>query len=165
MKTATLMRIERGAANTFTLAARPTVSPSNWLLRFVHATEEGVYQLCIADAIANTGRPVQLTFTEVSASPDPQDAEVTLSPGQWNLYVYEQTTTLLNWTLADRLVYEQLIEVVGAAIPPPDPTNPCGGGGDCPYDGEIIVNGVAAGTFGPFDPCEDNTVNINITFS
>jgi hypothetical protein len=38
-------------------------------------------------------------------------------------------------------------------------------GGACPYDGEIIVNGVNEGTFGPFDPCEDNTININITFS
>jgi hypothetical protein len=108
---------------------------------------------------------VQLTFTEVAASPDPQDAEVTLSPGQWNLYVYEQTTTSLNWTLADRLVFEQLIEVVGAAIPPPDPTNPCGGGGDCPYDGVINVNGVPSGTFGPFDPCDDNELTVNITFS
>ena len=38
-------------------------------------------------------------------------------------------------------------------------------GGACPYDGVIIVNGVNEGTFGPFDPCEDNTININITFS
>lgn len=135
------MRIERGASNTFTLAARPTLSPSKWLLRFVHATDEGVYQLCIAEAIANVGRPVQLTFTEVASSPDPQDAEVTLSPGQWNLYVYEQDDTSLNWTLAGRLVFEQLVEVVGEAIPPPAPTNPCGG--DCP---PTTVNGVESDT-------------------
>lgn len=38
-------------------------------------------------------------------------------------------------------------------------------GGSCPYDGVITIDGVPSGTFGPFDPCEDNTLNINITYS
>jgi hypothetical protein len=33
-------------------------------------------------------------------------------------------------------------------------------GGSCPYDGEIFINGVLSGTFGPFDPCVPNTLNI-----
>ena len=33
-------------------------------------------------------------------------------------------------------------------------------GGSCPYDGIIQINGVQVGTFGPFDPCVDNTLNI-----
>lgn len=37
---------------------------------------------------------------------------------------------------------------------------PCGGA--CPYDGIIQINGVPVDTFGPFDPCEDNTLTINI---
>jgi hypothetical protein len=41
----------------------------------------------------------------------------------------------------------------------------CGGGVGCPYDGVIVVNGVPSGTFGPFDPCEDNELTVNITFS
>ena len=160
------MRIERAASNTFTLAVRPTVSPSRWLLRFVSVNDEAVYQLCIAQAVAVAGRPVQITFDEVSASPDPQDGEVTLSPGQWHLYVYEQSTTSLNWTQADRLVYEQLVEVVGAAAPPPEPTDPCAGsGGDCPLDIIVNVDGVQVDTFEDVDPCEDNTLNINITYS
>lgn len=136
------MRIERGASNSFTLAVRPTLSPSKWLLRFVKVDDEAVYQLCIAEAIATVGNPVQLTFTEVSASPDAQDAEVTLSPGQWDLYVYEQDDTSLNWTLAERLAYQQLIEVVGAAAPDPEPTNPCGA--DCPTECEVIAAAEAA---------------------
>ena len=36
----------------------------------------------------------------------------------------------------------------------------CESGGDCPYDGIIQINGVQVGTFGPFDPCVDNTLNI-----
>lgn len=37
---------------------------------------------------------------------------------------------------------------------------PCAGG--CDYDGIVNINGVQVATFGPFDPCVDNTVNINL---
>lgn len=124
------MRIERGASNGLLLAARPTLSPSYWLLRFVKVDNEAVYQLCISDAVkVSVGNPVMVEFTEVASGADPQSAEVTLSPGQWMLYAYEQNTTSLNWTLANKLAYEQLVEVVGAAAPDPEPTDPCGG--DC----------------------------------
>jgi hypothetical protein len=123
------MRFERDASNTFTLAARPTLSPSEWLLRFVKV-DSGVEMLCVADAYAVTGRPVRLTFVETATSPAALDSEVTLSTGQWQLYVYEQASaTNLNYTLTDRLVYDTLVEVVGAAIPDPEPTDPCTGGG------------------------------------
>lgn len=132
------MRIEREATNSFTLAARPTLSPSRWLLRFNREDDPATEQLCIATALATTGMPVLLTFEEVASSPDPQAGEVTLSTGQWRLRVYEQTTTSLNYASSDRSVYDVLVEVVGAEIPDPDPTDPCEGGGDCPTDCEVI---------------------------
>ena len=133
------MRIEREANNSFTLAARPTVSPSRWLLRFNRENDPATEQLCIATALATTGMPVLLTFEEVASSPDPQAGEVTLSTGQWRLRVYEQTTTSLNYTNSTRSVYDVLVEVVGAEIPDPDPTDPCeGDGGDCPEECEVI---------------------------
>lgn len=133
------MRIEREATNSFTLAARPTVSPSRWLLRFNRENDPATEQLCIATALATTGMPVLLTFEEVDSSPDPQAGEVTLSTGQWRLRVYEQTTTSLNYANSTRSVYDVLVEVVGAEIPDPDPTDPCeGDGGDCPEDCEVI---------------------------
>lgn len=38
---------------------------------------------------------------------------------------------------------------------------PCTGA-DCPYDGIIQVNGVPVDTFGPFDPCVNNTLTLNL---
>ena len=37
---------------------------------------------------------------------------------------------------------------------------PCGGA--CPYDGIIQINGVPVDTFGPFDPCVNNTLTLNL---
>lgn len=155
------MRIERGASNTFTVPARPTTTPSNWLLRFVKV-DGGLEVLCIADAYAVTGMPVQLTFTEVSSSPDALDGEVTLSLGQWHMFVYEQASdTNLNYTQATRSPFDTLVEVVGAAVPDPPPTDPCGGGGDsCPFDIVVTVNGVEQPPIEDVDPCVDNTLNI-----
>ena len=137
------MRIERDASNSFTLAARPTVTPSRWLLRFNRADDAAVEQLCIATAYAETGMPVLLTFTEVDSTPDAQAGEVTLNPGQWRLRAYEQTTTSLNYANSDRLAYDVLVEVVGAEAPDPEPTDPCEGGGDCD---PTTVNGVESDT-------------------
>ena len=159
------MRFERGASNTFTIPARPTTSPSNWLLRFVKV-DGGLEVLCIADAYAVTGMPVQLTFTEVDSAPSATDGEVTLSLGQWKLYVYEQASASnLNFTLATRSPFDTLVEVVGAAVPDPPPTNPCAGGGDCPFDITVSVNGVEQTPIEDVDPCVNNTLNITITYS
>jgi len=159
------MRIERDASNSFTLAARPTLTPSRWLLRFNRENDPATEQLCIAEALATEGMPVLLTFTEVAASPDPQDAEVTLPPGQWRLRVYEQDTTSLNYSLSGRNVYDVLVEVVGAAAPDPDPTDPCAGSGEgC---GEtltvrIYLDSVLQSTLTGLDACADQTYNVNI---
>lgn len=48
---------------------------------------------------------------------------------------------------------------------PYDPCADCGDGSDCPYSGVVNIDGIQAATFGPFDPCENNTLNINITYS
>jgi len=158
------MRIERDAPNSFTLAARATLTPSRWLLRFNRENDPDVEQLCIADSYGSDGMPVLLTFTEVDSSPDPQDAEVTLNKGQWRLRVYEQTTTSLNYANSDRQVYDVLVEVDGPAAADPDPTDPCDGG-SCLFDVLTVVNGVAEPLIEDVDPCVDNTININITIS
>lgn len=159
------MRIERDASNSFTLAARPTVTPSRWLLRFNWVEDPSVEQLCIATAYAQTGQPVLLTFTEVDASPDPQAAEVTLPPGQWRLRVYEQDTTSLNYANSDRLVYDVLVEVVGAEAEPPAPTDPCAGsGGDCDDPFTVTINGPSNVFAEVDDPCGgDFNVPVNNT--
>lgn len=174
------MRIERDAENSFTIAARPTLSPSNWLLRFVSIQRDqgqaGDEYLCIADAMANEGRPVLLTFTEVASSPDATDAEITLAPGQYQLYVYEQTsTTNLNYTLCERVgtiahgtyqgVFATLVEVVGDAAGEVEPTNPCAGSGSSLFDVQTIVNGVSEPLIEDVDASVDNTINMNITVS
>lgn len=43
---------------------------------------------------------------------------------------------------------------------PYDPCADCGDVSDCPYSGVVNIDGVQAATFGPFDPCENNTLNI-----
>lgn len=48
---------------------------------------------------------------------------------------------------------------------PYDPCADCPPGEACPYSGVVNIDGVQAATFGPFDPCENNTLNINITYS
>lgn len=160
------MRILRGAERSYQLAARPTLTPSKWLMRFVKVDNEALYQLCIADAITTAGVPVLLTFTEVPTGADPLDAEVTLPPGQWQMYVYEQdSTTNLNWTLADRFVHEVMVEVVGAATADPEPTDPCDGVSACTIDVIVSVDGTEVETIEELDPCEDQTYNINITYS
>jgi hypothetical protein len=122
--------------------------------------------LCVADAYAVAGRPVRLTFVETDANPTALDGEVTLSPGQWQLYVYEQASASnLNYTLAGRLVYDTLVEVAGADIPDPEPTDPCAGSGDsCLVDVVVNVNGVEENTLTDLDPCEAQTININISW-
>jgi len=159
------MRFERGTSNTFTLAARPTLTPSKWLLRFVKI-DGGLTMLCIAQATPEEGEPVQMTFVEQDATPDPLTGEITLPIGQWKLTVYEQSsTTNLNWTLSDRSPFTALVEVVGAEIPPPPPTNPCGGSSECLMTVNVTVDGVPQTPIEDVDPCVDNTVNINITYS
>ncbi len=159
------MRIERDAQNSFTLAARATLTPSRWLLRFNRENDPDVEQLCIAESYGSDGMPVLLTFTEVDSSPDPQDAEVTLNKGQWRLRVYEQTTTSLNYSNSDRQVYDVLIEVDGPAAADPEPTDPCEGESSCTIDIIVTVDGVEQTPVTDVDPCDDNTVNIAITYS
>ena len=137
------MRFERGASNTFTIAARPTLTPSKWLLKFVKV-DGGLTILCIAQATPEEGDPVQMTFTEQDATPNPLIGQVTLPIGQWQLTVYEQSsTTNLNWTLSDRSPFTALVEVVGAYVPPPPPTDPCG---DVCDDATVEINGVEVET-------------------
>lgn len=156
------MRFERGASNTFTIAARPTLTPSKWLLKFVKI-DGGLTILCIAQATPEEGDPVQMTFAEQDSTPNPLIGQVTLPVGQWQLTVYEQSsTTNLNWTLADRSPFTALVEVVGAYVPPPPPTDPCGGTSDCPMTVNVTVNGVPQTPIEDVDPCVDNTVTITI---
>ena len=119
------MRIEREASNTCTLAARPTLTPSKWLMYFTKV-DGGNVQACIAGAITTVGSPVQLTFTEVSTGANALAGEATLPPGQWRLSVHEQSsTTNLDPLLSDRSVFAALVEVVGPVVAPAPSLSTC----------------------------------------
>jgi hypothetical protein len=164
------MRIERSASNSMTLQARPTVTPSKWLIRFVRV-DGGDVQVCIAQATPRIGHPVQLTFDEVSTGADPLVGEVTLVPGQWHMGVSEQASaTNLDYLQADRIdVFTALIEVVGADGPPAPSITTCDiieaqtwpETKDCMSDAAIEA---AIEDLCEVTPCDDPvTVNINST--
>lgn len=162
------MDISRSSTSTFLYGGRSLLSPSYFLLRWTRIdTDTPTY--CICTNIGNEDGPILLEVTETgNTTPDPFDAEVQLASGNHQLDVWEQTSDTNLFPPNETPDFSELVNVSPADLPAPpyvDPCLGCGGGSDCPYDGEIIVNGVNEGTFGPFDPCEDNTININITFS
>lgn len=155
------MRFERSTTQSFIVPARPTLTPSNWLLYFVKKDDPTQIQACIASAYAVTGQPVRVEFEEVSSGAVNTGGEITLELGQWNLSVHEQTsTTNLNEANANRRnVFTALVEVVGAAIDPVPPLDPCdscpGGGGDV----DVTVNSEAYDTVTSPDSLDIPIVN------
>lgn len=161
------MDIERASANSILQPGRQTPGLGTFMLCFTKVDTEAT-TVCLVDNEGEAEGPLLFTFTETGATAAvPLSGEVQLSAGDWYLIVYEQTsTTNLNPSLADREVWRETVRVsndAGAADPAPyDPCDfcDCGDASDCPYSGVVNIDGVQAATFGPFDPCENNTLNI-----
>lgn len=166
------MDIERAAARTIFQPGRQTPGLGYFLLAW-EKVDTGAITVCLTQNTGNAEGPLLLPFEETgSDAPVALSGEVQLSEGDWTLTVYEQaSSTNLNPSLADRTVWDELVRVsnaAGASDPAPyDPCDycDCGESEACPYSGVVNIDGVQAATFGPFDPCVNNTLNINITYS
>jgi hypothetical protein len=156
------MQIERGTLNTLLVNARPTLTPSRWLLWF-RDPERNASVYCLCRALV-AGSPTLIRFEETD-TPTALNGQVKLSPpGNWTLKIYEQSsTTNLNPANATRLVEERAVFVVGAVEPESGWSGTeCPPGGDsCPFDIELYVDAVLVDTILNVDPCVNNTLNIN----
>ena len=134
------MQIERGTLNTLLVNARPTLTPSRWLLWF-RDPERNASVYCLCSALV-AGSPTLIRFEETD-TPTALNGQVKLSPpGNWTLKIYEQSsTTNLNPANATRLVEERAVFVVGAVEPESGWSGtecPPGSGDDC-EDGTVIL--------------------------
>jgi hypothetical protein len=87
-----VIRLTQAQANDVTVTLTEVGTASHYLFAFTsEATQQTVY--CVADDTSPyQARYNQFTITEVSASPDPLAAEVTLFPtGQWYYHIYANT--------------------------------------------------------------------------
>jgi hypothetical protein len=145
------MVIERGASNTLVVMARVTLSPSYWLLHFTDI-ERGSNAYCVVQAGNSGGAFISLTFTETSA-PVALDGEVLLAPpGNWNVKIYEQTSSInLVPASANRLVKDVDVFVVGDGVADGGWTETCPTDGDECDPLSVQVNGVPYASIA--DPC------------
>lgn len=145
------MQIERGASNTLVVMARVTLSPSYWLLHFTDI-ERGGNAYCVVEPGNSGGAFISLTFTETSA-PVALDGEVLLAPpGNWNVKIYEQTSsTNLVPASANRLVKDVDIFVVGDGVADGGWTETCPTDGDECDPLSLRVNGEPYASIA--DPC------------
>jgi hypothetical protein len=145
------MVIERGASNTLVVMARVTLSPSYWLLHFTDI-ERGGNAYCVVEPGNSGGAFISLTFTETSA-PVALDGEVLLAPpGNWNVKIYEQTSSInLVPASANRLVKDVDIFVVGDGVADGGWTETCPTDGDECDPLSLRVNGQPYASI--TDPC------------
>jgi hypothetical protein len=145
------MVIERGASNTLVVMARVTLSPSYWLLHFTDI-ERGGNAYCVVEPGNSGGAFISLTFTETSA-PVALDGEVLLAPpGNWNVKIYEQTSSInLVPASANRLVKDVDIFVVGDGVADGGWTERCPTDGDECDPLSVRVNGQPYASIA--DPC------------
>ena len=164
------MDIERAQENVILQPGRQTPGLGTFMLVFTKV-DTGAITLCLVDNEGDAEGPLLLRFDETGGTTAlPLNSEVQLSEGDWHLQVYEQaSTTNLNPSLATRFVWKEDVRVSNAAgAPDPsayDPCDYCDEGEGCHYSGVVNIDGVQAATFGPFDPCVNNTLNINISYS
>ena len=161
--TAATMDAERGTSFVVMFGGTGQLMPSYFLFRFTKVdTQESTY--CIGTNTGGRYGPIVVSLAETGeTSPDPFDAEVQLGAGDHQMDVWEQTSSSnLFPPDADPKHSELLRSWTNEEMPDPPYVDPCVGcgGGACPYNGIIQIDGVQVGTFGPFDPCEDNTLNI-----
>ncbi len=159
------MDIERGTTNTFLIPAREL--ETHYLLIFQSIEDRTNYQRMVT---TNAGPSTSPILLEVEETDDAValSGEVTLGVGDWQLTVYGQNSaTNLNPSDAVREVHSELVRVGGdvsvAPSYPPDCTSE--GGDACPFDILVNVDGSLVQTITDVDPCEDNTLTINITSS
>lgn len=136
------MQIERGTLNTLLVNARPTLTPSRWLLWF-RDPERNASVYCLCSALV-AGSPTLIRFEETD-TPTALNGQVKLSPpGNWTLKIYEQSsTTNLNPANATRLVEERAVFVVGAVEPESGWSGtecPPGSGDDCEEGTVVLVD-------------------------
>lgn len=152
------MNIERGSYNTMIVPAREV--ETHYLLVFTNVDTNGASKCIVENDGASSG-PLLLTFTE-NDSPTATDGEVMLVAGNWRLTIYGQnSSTNLDTTLVSRTICSELVNVSGDGgdMPDPDPS------GSCPLTVLVTVNGTLEETLTDVDPCDENTVNIAITYS
>lgn len=162
------MDVERAAANRMFQPGRATPGLGRFLLSF-EKVDTGATTVCLVQNSGVAGGPLILEFEETGATTAvPLAGEVQLSAGDWELTVYEQSsTTNLNPSLANVTRWSELVRVsnaAGASDPAPyDPCDYCDGGVGCTdMDITVNVNGAFVQTVS-IDPCVTNTLNINIT--
>lgn len=150
------MRIARDSSFNLVFAARATVSPSYWLIRFTSVTT-GLSVYCIAQNAATSGYGISLPITETGdTSPTATSGEVQMSPpGNWKVTIFEQTSsTNLDPANASRTVWSGMVDVTGEACEPEVNTGTeCPPGGDCDpvtildQDGGTVTTVNAGGTY------------------
>lgn len=165
------MDVERSAVNRLFQPGRATPGLGRFLLSF-EKVDTGATTICLVQNSGVAGGPLILEFEETGGTAAvPLAGEVQLSAGDWELTVYEQSSsTNLNPSLANVTRWSELVRVsndAGASDPVPyDPCDYC----DCGDPGEgctdmditVNVNGAFVETVS-IDPCVTNTLNINIT--
>jgi hypothetical protein len=107
------MQIERGTLNTLLVNARPTLTPSRWLLWF-RDPERNASVYCLCSAIV-AGSPTLIRFEETD-TPTALNGQVKLSPpGNWTLKIYEQSSTT-NFTVPARALKDSDDNPIGSTV-------------------------------------------------
>jgi len=122
------MDIELGSRFRLFQPGRATLTPSYFLCVFWDESNN-MTRPCLAQTIGDTLGPIVLELTEMG-SPNYEDAEVELYAGDWQLTVYEQTSsTNYDPALSGREVWSELVRV-NEPDTPPAPRQP--------YNGPIV---------------------------
>ena len=153
------MNLERGATNTLLIPGRQLTGETHYLGVFTNVGTGGVAKVIMVNTGKTTG-PLLLQFDEVDGGVA-ADGDIELAAGDWQLVIYTQgngTNLLISSTL--REIWEEQIRVDGEGGDVPDPVDE-----GCPFDITVNVDGVFVETITDVDPCVDNTLTLNITYS
>lgn len=164
---AATMDIERDSINTVFQPGRPTPGLGVFLLAFTKV-DTGEFTACLTSNDGGALGPLLLEFEETGDdTPTNEDGEVQLTGGDWQLVVYEQSsTTNLNPSLANTERWRELVRVADNGVttaPVYDPCDYCADVEGCnTMDITVNVNGTFVETV-TIDPCVVNTLNIVMT--
>lgn len=155
------MDIERGTSNTLLVPGRDL--QTHYLLVFQRAERPDFYQYCVTVNSGQDGGPLLLQFDEQDSA-TAINAEVTLGAGDWRLIVYGQnSSTNLDPSATVREVHREQVRVRSVSSTPP--VYPPSGEGGCLIDIPIYVDSILVNTQTGVDPCVNNSLTINITYS